>query len=201
MAALNVQALGDWKPTPYAARVHYIHLLSFPLALSAVLALSSCSSSETTAPPDSGGLIDIRDGTDGLAPDVVAPLEVVETDGTEFDAADIPTDDVDGLAPDSTGPDSTGPDSGPEVGDGSIGSTCFLDEQCSNDALCLDWSGGYCTHLNCPAVATCPDASTCVTLTSGTTACLAECAQQSDCRSGYGCKPFKAGTDDQSNGC
>ncbi|MEC8022341.1 MAG: hypothetical protein VX223_00305, partial [Myxococcota bacterium] len=87
----------------------------------------------------------------------------------------------------------------PVVGDGSIGSACTADGDCSDaGAVCYpeNFNGehtgflnGYCIIYDCES-AGCPTGSTCQTVTSdGGTACVASCQGTSDCRAeeGYAC--------------
>lgn len=80
--------------------------------------------------------------------------------------------------------------------DGSVGSMCETDADCSADApdcindypgLINPMVGGYCTVRNC-GQDDCPSGSTCLSI-EGTdlSMCLDRCASSADCRQGYSC--------------
>jgi len=140
----------------------------------------------------------------------VKDVPVVDTPDVDDDPSDVLDSDVVDVedTPDETTPDEGkdfgpmgGADPGPEIGDGAVGQACFLDKQCDNDGLCLDWVGGYCTLLNCPTVTQCPQGSGCVDLGGGTTICLELCDPDNTCREQYGCKPFVSVGGDVLSGC
>jgi hypothetical protein len=76
-----------------------------------------------------------------------------------------------------------------------VGDACTTPSDCSNQ-LCINqpWTlGGYCSK-NCTVGddASCPSGSTCVAGGNGpTAACFRVCARDSDCRSGYVCRPSR----------
>ena len=67
-------------------------------------------------------------------------------------------------------------------GDCGLGAACAADADCSGDLTCaLTVQGGYCTRLDCGSNVDCPDGSRCVNWDEGTSFCLVECQQESDC--------------------
>jgi hypothetical protein len=84
------------------------------------------------------------------------------------------------------------------TGTSPVGSACMADADCSDSgASCITeqtspgFVGGYCTVFSCTDSSPCPSGSDCYTVnSSGTTACLANCQQRSQCRgSAYACYP------------
>ena len=77
---------------------------------------------------------------------------------------------------------------------GVVGAGCTGDLQCDGEeAVCLtNWSGGYCSRLDCTSDSECLGEGACVTLDPESTemrkACLATCSSDGDCRSGYACE-------------
>ena len=76
------------------------------------------------------------------------------------------------------------------VGQGQVGAACEGVYQCTGalDALCLQaLPQGYCTR-DCSQTGSCPTGSTCVSIfEGGGSACLDNCAADSDCRGDYAC--------------
>lgn len=158
-------------------------LLVLAAALTCVTGCGEGSNEEIspTQSEDSSDDVSILD----VAEDITNSLDSTAKD-SEFNDAER-TDTREDSSADST---VTGPDTGPPVGDGSIGSACFKDDQCDGeDGVCLDWNDGYCTAIGCPALVDCPSDSTCITYSQQTNLCVRKCEQQNDCRIGYGCKP------------
>ncbi|MFT7622988.1 MAG: hypothetical protein ACI9WU_002163 [Myxococcota bacterium] len=148
--------------------------------------------SSTTGDPDQSEVVeadDVDQGSGGATDgdDAVEPADGATGDGGET----VETPD----------PGPGGPDLGPPVGQGGVGDACFKDDQCNSDGLCLDWLDGYCTMLNCPIVFDCPEGAGCVDLGEGTTICLDLCESESECRPGYGCKPFVSVGGEVLSGC
>jgi hypothetical protein len=69
-----------------------------------------------------------------------------------------------------------------------VGDACRQDSDCPVGGMCLTdatFAGGYCTRY-CDSCA-CSSGSTCLPLNEDV--CLAQCASNADCRSGYACQP------------
>jgi hypothetical protein len=76
-----------------------------------------------------------------------------------------------------------------------VGDPCTVASDCSNQ-ICINqpWApGGYCSKTCTPGDnASCPSGSTCIDGGNGpTAACFRVCAMDSDCRSGYVCRPSR----------
>jgi hypothetical protein len=74
-----------------------------------------------------------------------------------------------------------------------IGDACTTDQECGG-RTCLSTSvfkGGYCTeHCVLGNSGNCPTGAQCVKH-GGDTLCLRECADDTECRSGYACQPYR----------
>jgi hypothetical protein len=89
-----------------------------------------------------------------------------------------------------------------------IGRECKDFTECDGKAMCLPWSGGYCSISDCSSFGSfsgkCPTGAACIPLTDSRFSlkthwlCLQLCKDDSNCRTGdgYSCKSMK---DDQSN--
>ncbi len=76
----------------------------------------------------------------------------------------------------------------------SIGSACTTDQDCGGRTCrsSSSFPGGYCTE-NCVLSdsGSCPTGSTCVDH-GGSSICLRECADDTECRSGYVCLTYRS---------
>ena len=73
----------------------------------------------------------------------------------------------------------------------SVGGACTTSADCAvAGAACLNdakWVGGYCVAQDC-RVGSCPSGSACFRFSDARNRCLATCASDAECRSGYACK-------------
>lgn len=168
------------------------------LAVAALAAACSCKETSDACPagtvPQGGTCVAVQDVPQHES--VVMPDVAPNDPGVDFGAdpgsaegiADgISLDGVDILAADLYSPEI--------FPGGVIGRPCVKDSQCQSslvtDGVCLDWSGGYCTVLDCGQEGvTCPESTVCMAMTSNTAGCAVSCVTDADCRAveGYRCK-------------
>ncbi len=99
------------------------------------------------------------------------------------------------------------------AGEGEVGDACEDFTHCGANAMCLPWSGGYCTLSDCDSLfaqfsGPCPAGSLCVGIPDDRMSppyhwiCLKECGSDNDCRgsAGYSCQDIltDAGTNGKS---
>jgi len=114
---------------------------------------------------------------DTVDPDTAAPVDTVEPP----DVPDAPDPEVsDDVPVEQTGnPDAVPP--------GAVGAACFLDKDCTGEAVCFDWPGGYCTVLGCTGGEGCPDDAACLPLLENGTGCFDRCEDHGDCAGDLSC--------------
>jgi hypothetical protein len=74
------------------------------------------------------------------------------------------------------------------VPSGFIGASCNTDNDCDPGFSCFDWPKGYCIKMDCTADTDCPAGTVCLPLVENGQACFDLCADDGECRPGYGCK-------------
>ena len=153
--------------------MHPRHTFAFVFsALTAILLAGACGDSVTTivcpigTRPEGSACVPI-DGADTGQPDTAA---IDSAAPSETGAPDV----VDEATPS----DGTSPDDGAEATPGPTGASCVKNADCAG-GTCLNWTGGYCTALDCEADG-CGAGATCVAL-AGNHICLADCASDADC--------------------
>ena len=104
---------------------------------------------------------------------------------TPPDTGDVPDTGETADLPDGAEEQTGNPDAVPP---GAVGAACYLDKDCSEDAVCFDWPGGYCTVLGCTGTEGCPEGTACLPLLENGTGCFDRCTAPGECRPGYGCK-------------
>ncbi|MFO0748742.1 MAG: hypothetical protein U1F43_24225 [Myxococcota bacterium] len=117
----------------------------------------------------------VADTTDTSSPDTATADDTsVETDSeTPTDSA-TPTDTTsDATASDADASDAAAPRP--------TAAACQKNADCAG-GTCLDWTGGYCTALDCGAGGCADNADLCLGLVAGNTLCVAPCASDADCR-------------------
>lgn len=73
------------------------------------------------------------------------------------------------------------------------GAACASDADCDGTCIATEqFPGGYCSSLGCTADTECGQSGVCVNV-GDSNACLASCADESDCREGYACQDDGAG--------
>jgi hypothetical protein len=80
---------------------------------------------------------------------------------------------------------------GVPLDDGSVGSSCTSDADCSPGQCGTDWPDGYCTIVLC-SEQDCPVGSTCTDVGGAASLCLREC-DPDPCRPSYACAPLPGG--------
>jgi hypothetical protein len=154
--------------------VHPRHTFAFVFsALTAIPLAGACGDSVTTI------VCPIGTRPEGS---VCVPIDGADTGQPADTAATDSAAPGDTSAPDGVGEitpsDETSSDDGADATPGPTGASCVKNAECAG-GTCLNWTGGYCTALDCDA-GSCGAGATCVTL-AGNHLCLAECASDADC--------------------
>jgi len=123
----------------------------------------------------------------------------VAPDDTSVGPGDTTTDTVapnDTLIDSTSATDATEPGDtvGPDTSAGPTGAACQRNADCAG-GTCLDWTNGYCTHLDCQG-ASCGDGELCLAVLSGNNICIKSCTSDADCRTpDQACKRVADGGD------
>jgi len=130
--------------------------------------------------PDPDTQVDTGSEPEVLFPDTSGDSTPVDTSGP----ADLIETATPADVPDSSGAETEGPRA--------TGSACVRNADCAG-GTCLDWTGGYCTRLDCDA-ATCGSGETCLAF-AGNHLCVEGCRSDADCRApDQACKTVADGT-------
>lgn len=124
----------------------------------------------------------------------VSKTDVVQQDGTEpadwISAGDADAGDFGSGEPEDSdvpGDEDVAP-AVDVVPAGFIGAPCNTDNDCDPGFTCFDWPKGYCVKTDCASGTDCPAGTSCLPLMENGQACFDNCAVDSECRPGYGCK-------------
>jgi len=115
---------------------------------------------------------------DSVTPDTGEP-ETIEPDATPDTS--MPTDTGDTGTPFDTGSDTSADTAAPDTaGPRATGSMCVKNADCVG-GTCLDWTGGYCTQLDCDTGTACGADEKCLAF-AGNHLCVEACVSDADCR-------------------
>lgn len=144
-----------------------------------------------------GDTVRIVECPPGTRPEGSECLPIVEDDTAPTPDTVTPDTVTPDTVPDTTPVDSLTPADSSDTSDSSdvvtarpTGSPCTLNADCEG-GTCLDWTGGYCTTLDC-ATAGCGAGETCLALL-GNTLCVKNCDAGACSSPDQRCKPMPAG--------